>query len=110
MRKQILIGLAVFGMLLQYLAAFPGVYGADEKGEGYPYGGSKEGGYGEKKEVLTAADAERILRQYFAKRNVTIGEIREKDLYFEAEVKDKGNRVIDKVIVDKRTGRIRSTY
>ena len=109
MRKQILTGLIVFGMFLQYLAAFPGVYG-EEKSEGYPYGGSKEGGYGEKKEVLTAADAERVLRQYFAKRNVTIGEIREKDLYFEAEVKDKGNKVIDKVIVDKRTGRIRSTY
>jgi len=110
MRKQILMSLVTLGMLLQYLIAGSGVYGADERGEKYPYGGSSEGEYGEKKEVLTQGDAEKILRQYFAKKNVTISEIREKELYFEAEVRDKDNKVIDKVIVDKRTGRIRSIY
>ena len=107
MRKQILMRLVTVGMFLQCLIAVSGAHGADEKG---PYGGSREGGYGEKKEVLTQGDAEKILRQYFAKKNVTIGEIREKELYFEAEVRDKDNKVIDKVIVDKRTGRIRSIY
>ena len=110
MRKQIFMGLITFGMLLECLVLIPGAYGADERGEKYPYGGSREGAYGEKKEVLTAGDAERALRQYFAKKNVTIGEISEKDLYFEAEIRDKDNKVIDKVIVDKRTGRIRSIY
>lgn len=110
MRKQILMGLLTLGMLFQYLIAVPGAYGTDEKGGKYPYGGSREGEYGEKKEVLTPGDAERILRQYFSKKNVTIGEIREKELYFEAEVRDENNKVIDKVIVDKRTGRIRSIY
>lgn len=110
MRKQILTGLVIVGMLLQYLMVVSGAYGADGKGEKYPYGGSRGGGYGEKKEVLTSADAERMLRQYFANKNVTIGEIREKELYFEAEVRDKDNKLIDKVIVDKRTGRIRSIY
>ena len=95
------------GMLLFSIIAVSGTHGADERS---PYGGSREGGYGEKKEVLTQGDAEKILRQYFAKKNVTIGEIREKELYFEAEVRDKDNKVIDKVIVDKRTGRIRSIY
>ena len=110
MRKQILLGLVMFAVLLQFFTTVSGAYGADEKGEKYPYGGSREGAYGEKKEVLTPGDAEKILRQYFSKKNVTIGEIREKDLYFEAEVRDKDNKVIDKVIVDKRTGRIRSIY
>jgi len=110
MRNGIVKGLSALGILLLCVNVVPGAYGADERDEKYPYGGSREGGYGEKKEVLTSGDAERILRQYFAKKNVTIGEIREKDLYFEAEVRDKDNKVIDKVIVDKRTGRIRSIY
>ena len=110
MRKQILVILVTLGMLLQYLIVVSVAYGADEGGGKYPYGGSREGGYGEKKEVLTPGDADKILRQYFAKQNVTIGEIREKELYFEAEVRDKDNKIIDKVIVDKRTGRVRSIY
>ena len=95
--------------LLQCLIVLSGAYGADDS-EKNPYGGSREGGYGEKKEVLTPADAAKILKQYLAKKNVTIGEIREKDLYFEAEVRDRDNKIIDKVIVDKRTGRVRSIY
>ena len=31
-------------------------------------------------------------------------------MVFEAEIKDKNNNLLDIVIVDKRTGRIRSTY
>jgi hypothetical protein len=110
MRKRSVKSLVTLGMLLLCVIAFSGAYGADERGEKYPYGGSREGGYGEKKEVLTPADAEKILKQYFAKKNVTIGEIKERELYFEAEVRDKDNKLIDKVIVDKRTGRIRSIY
>jgi hypothetical protein len=107
MMKRIVKSLVTLGMLLFSIIAVSGAHGADEKD---PYGGSREGGYGEKKEVLTPGDAEKMLKQYFAKKNVMIGEIREKELYFEAEVRDKDNKVIDKVIVDKRTGRIRSIY
>ena len=110
MRKRTVKSLVTLGILSLWVIAFSGAYGADEKGGKYLYGGSGEGGYGERKEVLTPGDAEKILKQYFAKKNVTIGEIREKELYFEAEIRDKDNKVIDKVIVDKRTGRIRSIY
>jgi hypothetical protein len=41
---------------------------------------------------------------------VIIGEVVEKELYFEADIMDKKQAVIDKVIVDKRTGRVRSIY
>jgi len=83
---------------------------AEEQGDRSPYGGSRQGEYGEKKAVPTAAEARKTLKEYFSKRDVTIGEIREKEFYFEAEIKDKQDKVIDKVIVDKRTGRIRSIY
>jgi hypothetical protein len=107
MKRQILMSLVIAGLIFVHASAASKAFGADESGL---YGGSREGGYGEKKEVLTPGDAEKILRQYFAKKNVMIGDIREKELYFEAEVRDKDNKVIDRVIVDKRTGRIRSIY
>ena len=69
-----------------------------------------QGGYGEKKEMATAEDAQKALKKHFSKKDVVIGEIVEKELYFEAEIRDNKGMVIDKVIVDKRTGRIRSIY
>ena len=79
-----------------------------------PRGGYKKGaaetGYGEKRPVTTIEEAREALTEYFAKKDVKIGEIREQTLFFEAEIRDKNNNLVDKVIVDKRTGRIRSTY
>ena len=85
------------------------VYAADT-GEVSPYGDTKSGEYGEKRTVQNAADAMEVLKEYFSKKDVRIGEIRERKLYFEADILDNNNRVVDKVIVDKRTGRIRSIY
>jgi hypothetical protein len=82
---------------------------ADEQNKG-PYGGSGGGTYGEKQRVGSKDDAKKVLMEYFSKRDVTIGEIREKQYYFEADIIDKNGRLVDKVIVDKRTGRIRSIY
>jgi len=72
--------------------------------------GTAETGYGEKRPVTTIEEARKALTEYFAKKDVKIGEIKEKKLFFEAEIRDKSNNLVDKVIVDKRTGRIRSTY
>jgi len=66
--------------------------------------------YGEMKGMATAEEALKALKKHFEKRDIVIGEIIEKELYFEAEIKDRKNMVIDKVIIDKRTGRIRSIY
>ena len=50
------------------------------------------------------------MKKYFAGKDLIIGEVVEKELYFEADIMDRNKTVIDKVIVDKRTGRIRSIY
>lgn len=89
------------------ITAVSTAYAADGR---HPYGGSRRGAYGEKKEVLTIDDARKILKEYFLKRDVKIGEINEKEYYFEAEILDRRNNLVDKVIIDKRTGRIRSIY
>lgn len=71
--------------------------------------GSGWGWYGARKTVNTVEAARNILQDFFAREEVKIGEIKEKASFFEAEVRDK-DKLVDIVIVDKRTGRIRSIY
>jgi Ni/Co efflux regulator RcnB len=84
------------------------------KGGRYPYGdyypGPREGRYGARKAVRTEGEARDILRKYFSPRKATIGEIKERNWFFEAEIRDRNNSPVDRVIIDKRTGRIRSIY
>lgn len=79
-----------------------------------PYSDYKKGtpdtGYGEKRPVTTVEEARKVLKEYFGKKDVRIGEIKERKLFFEAEIRDKNNNLIDQMVVDKRTGRVRSTY
>lgn len=96
------------------LASFPlpltGISDASAA-EPYSYGGSKSGKYGEKRQIATREDAEALLSEQYKKQDVLIGTITEKERYFEAEILDaKKGSVIDTVIIDKRTGRIRSIY
>lgn len=79
------------------------------EGQKRPYGVT-EGNYGQKRPVKTKGEARKILRDFFRGRDVNIGEIRERELFFEAEIRDENGRVIDRVIIDKRTGRARSTF
>ncbi|MGW8272550.1 MAG: hypothetical protein ACWGN7_04080 [Thermodesulfovibrionales bacterium] len=85
-------------------------YAENARDDQSPYGGSGGGTYGEKRAVATKEEAEKVLKGYFGKKQVRIGKITEKELYFEAEILDSGNTLIDKVIVNKRTGRIRSIF
>lgn len=84
------------------------------KGKRYPYGdyyhSPREGKYGQRKTIRTKAEARKMLLNYFSPQKATIGEIRERGWFFEAEIKDRHNTPIDRVIIDKRTGRIRSIY
>lgn len=83
---------------------------------GMPYGqycpGGGWGPYGARKAVRTAEEAKQVVEAYFAplKKGVRAGKIEERPLYFEVEIIDKQGVSIDKTIVDKRTGRIRSIY
>ncbi|WP_297212902.1 MULTISPECIES: hypothetical protein [Thermodesulfovibrio] len=79
-----------------------------------PYGsycpGKGSGWYGAKKAVNTTEDARKILNEYFKNQGMVIDNIKERKWFFQAEIRDKNNNLIDVLIVDKRTGRIRSTY
>lgn len=79
-----------------------------------PYGhycpGPRWGWYGAKKAVKTVEEARKILEEYLKGYDVLIDTIKEKEWFFEARIKDKNNTLLDILIVDKRTGRIRSIY
>jgi len=81
----------------------------------YPHGnyceGPGGGWYGERKEVRTEAEAKRVLINYFSSQeDIRIGKIKERECFFEAEIKNAKGNLLDRVIVDKRSGRIRSIY
>lgn len=57
---------------------------------------------------MTAREARRLVQEYFANENVKVGKVTDRQYFFEVDINDKYNSVIDVVIVDKRTGRIRS--
>jgi hypothetical protein len=57
--------------------------------------------------------AERIFKNYLNSRhnpNLKVGEIRNGRSSFEADLLTKDNSLVDTLIVDKNTGRIRSAY
>jgi hypothetical protein len=70
--------------------------------------GSQWGWYGARKVVRTADEAEKMIKNFFLPEKVSVAKLRERSTYFEAEVIGNNNAVIDVVIVDKNSGRLRS--
>lgn len=66
--------------------------------------------YGARRAVHSTEDARGLFVAYFAGQDVTISAINEKPWRFEADVKNHSGTVVDRVIVDKRSGRVRSIY
>jgi hypothetical protein len=76
-------------------------YGCPARGEGW-------GRYGAKDPVKSAEEARKRLEVFYDDENLVVGKPVERPLYFEASIKHKDGRLVDRVIVDKRSGRIRS--
>jgi hypothetical protein len=66
--------------------------------------------YGARRAVGSPEDAKSQITAYFAGQNVTISEITEKPWRFEADVINQNGDIVDRVIIDKRSGRVRSIY
>jgi hypothetical protein len=79
-----------------------------------PYGGYCQGPgwgrYGARQQIRTAQDARAYLTKFFEDQDVVIGSITERGRFFAADILDKDKNIVDRVIIDKRTGRIRSLY
>lgn len=64
--------------------------------------------YGARQPVATAAEARTLLQNYFAGRDYTVSDLSEKKWGFRGDIVDKSGKIIDRVMIDKRSGRIRS--
>ena len=78
---------------------------------GSPYGGPPQ--YQGPQEPLKEKDVQAMLENYVQSTrnpNLKVGKITEKDAYFEAEILTKNDALVDKILVDKNTGWMRSIY
>jgi hypothetical protein len=69
--------------------------------------------YRQRDEPLEKKEAKELLEDYIKSTgnpNLKLGEIEEKDDAFEAEIQTKNGDLVDKIIMDKKTGWLRSAY
>jgi hypothetical protein len=107
-------------IVLVILLVMPAAAFAQPRGRGgyrgMPYGhtcpGMKWGPYGAPMPVKTADEARQAIERYYigSGESMRTGHIEEERWYFRADVIDRTGSVVDTVIIDKRTGRIRSIY
>ncbi len=79
-----------------------------------PYGGyckgPRWGWYGAGRQVNTEGEVRQLVTEFLGETDLVTGEIQERETYFEIEIKDESGEIIDLLIVDKRTCRIRSAF
>jgi hypothetical protein len=84
--------------------------------EGMPYGhscpGRHWGPYGGRRAVKNSAEAKQAIEKYFAgsSRTLQVAITVERRWFYIAEITEPDGTLVDKLIIDKRTGRIRSIY
>ncbi|MFN3479081.1 MAG: hypothetical protein ACK415_01740 [Thermodesulfovibrionales bacterium] len=76
-----------------------------------PYGDYQEwcGAYGVCKNDMSAEDAETAITRYFSSKGLRVGRIQHRGRFVEAEIYRNG-RLTDRIIFDRKTGRMRSAY
>lgn len=76
-----------------------------------PYGDYCEecGSYGTCEKMMSPDDAAQALIRYYGDKGYSVGMIYHKGRFLRADIY-KGNEQVDKVLFDRKTGRIRSIY
>jgi hypothetical protein len=78
---------------------------------GHYWRSSKWGWYGARKQVKTPVEARQIIEQVFTQNsNIKVIRITERPHYFIAEMINRKGVVVDLILIDRRTGRIRSMF
>jgi hypothetical protein len=100
-----------YAMLLIVFVLLVAVDALAETRGAMPYGDYPQfqNAYGISKESLGSREAEMALEKYFAGQGLKASNLRHRDRFIEAEIY-KGDRLFDKVLFDRKTGRIRSIY
>jgi hypothetical protein len=96
-------------LTIVFLAIAASVYAASDDVK--PYGEYSEWCcvYGICKENLGLREAEHVIEKYFTSKGLTVVNMRYKGRFIEVEIY-KNNKLFDKILFDRKTGRIRSIY
>ena len=95
--------------MLRYGGSRDGVMGSGMMDQGY----ENEPHYYQSQRRMDINNAERIFQNYLNSKhnpNLKLGEIKDKGSSFEADLLTKDNSLVDKLIVDKDTGKMHSAY
>lgn len=94
--------------LIVFLIASADSYGEQQR---TPYGDYPEwnSAYGICRQNIGEREAEIAIERYFESKGFTVRNMRHKERFIEADIY-KDRRLYDKVIFDRKTGRIRSIY
>lgn len=98
-------------LLLFFLIVLPMISVHAEEDRITPYGDyCKECGfYGTCEKIMSPDDAAQALIRYYKEKGYSVGMIYHKGRFLRADIY-KGNEQVDKVLFDRKTGRIRSIY
>ena len=93
------------------LSGVPDVSAGENRKNVTPYGDfcKQISHYGMHKQMLSNKDAEQALKHYFGKKGLDFEILHKQGRFIKAFIKDNG-KVVDTIIFDRRTGRIRSIY
>ena len=100
--------LLIVAAIILFILAPYNALGSDA---GIPYGDDCQrcSEYGICRQDLGPKEAESAIDRYFSSRGLAAANKRHKGRFIEADIY-RNNRLVDKVIFDRKTGRIRSTY
>lgn len=93
------------------LSGVPDVSAGENRKHVTPYGDfcKQTSHYGMHKQMLSNKDAEQALQHYFGKKGLDFEILHNQGRFIKAFIKDNG-KVVDTIIFDRHTGRIRSIY
>ncbi len=109
----IVLGISIIFFPLQAVFAQPTEMKRATPPHVRPYGDycpKEHGRYGATRAVESEAEALAILSHYYRGRDITVAKLEKRRIFFRAEIINSEGSLIDVVIIDRRTGRIRSIF
>ena len=100
--------IALFMVFFSFFSAMPAYA---EENRVTPYGDycTECTNYGTCKEMLSPEDALHALASYYHGKGYRVGQVYHKGRFMEADIY-KDDKLVDKVLFDRKTGRLRSIY
>ncbi len=103
--------MTIIVILIFLMISFSGAYAMHEKGPVTPYGDFCPmcSHYGTGDTSMSHDDAKKAMLDYYHGKGLTVEIQNKRGRFIRAKIKDR-DKVVDEIIFDRRTGRVRSIY